>query len=99
SKVVSSKALDASLVVTKCGGTKLDEHITSSSLGTYITHAVDADIRLVNDQVPFGEVDSNTTPDSTNMCHRGGEIDEDAEQYNVKQKVLCLKLSLSNQKK
>ncbi|GJT98982.1 hypothetical protein Tco_1094500 [Tanacetum coccineum] len=66
--------------------------------------------KLVNDQVPFAEVqltaqhnvlaneqqhteqsepiydtyllekvDSNTTPDSTNMCHRGGEIDQDAE--------------------
>ncbi|GKA54117.1 hypothetical protein Tco_0753066 [Tanacetum coccineum] len=30
------------------------------------------------------KVDSNTTPDSTNMCHRGGEIDQDAEQYKVK---------------
>ncbi|GJT61447.1 hypothetical protein Tco_1004980 [Tanacetum coccineum] len=56
SKVVSSKALDASLVVTECSGTKSDEHITSSSSGTYITHAVDADIRPVNDQVPFAEV-------------------------------------------
>ncbi|GJU45238.1 ribonuclease H-like domain-containing protein [Tanacetum coccineum] len=36
-------------------GTKSDEHITSSSSGTYITHAVDADIRPVNDQVPFAE--------------------------------------------
>ncbi|GJZ99568.1 hypothetical protein Tco_0672119 [Tanacetum coccineum] len=56
SKVASSKALDASLVVTECGGTKSDEHITSSSLGTYITYAVDADIRPVNDQVPFAEI-------------------------------------------
>ncbi|GJS37468.1 hypothetical protein Tco_0535850 [Tanacetum coccineum] len=53
SKVVLSKALYASLVVTECSGTKSDEHITSSSSGTYITHAVDADIRPVNDQVPF----------------------------------------------
>ncbi|GJR68627.1 hypothetical protein Tco_0014692 [Tanacetum coccineum] len=99
----------ASLVVTKCGGTKSDEHITSSSSRTYITHAVDADIRPVNDEEPFAEVqltalhnilaneqqhteqsepsydthlletiDSNTTPTSTNMCHRGGEIDQDA---------------------
>ncbi|GJR21935.1 hypothetical protein Tco_0970462 [Tanacetum coccineum] len=30
----------------------------------------------VNDQVPFAEVDINTTPDSTNMSHRGGEIDQ-----------------------
>ncbi|GKA36409.1 hypothetical protein Tco_0722900, partial [Tanacetum coccineum] len=50
SKVVSSKALDASLVVIECSGTKSDEHITSSSSGTYITHVVDADIRQVNDQ-------------------------------------------------
>ncbi|GJS08850.1 hypothetical protein Tco_0365646 [Tanacetum coccineum] len=114
SKVVSSKALDASLVVTECGGIKSYEHITSSSSGTYITHAVDANIRPVNNQVPFAEVqltaqhnvlaneqqhteqsepiydtyllekvDSNTTPDSTNMCHKGGEIDQDAEQYKV----------------
>ncbi|GJZ55496.1 retrovirus-related pol polyprotein from transposon TNT 1-94 [Tanacetum coccineum] len=55
SKVVSSKALDASLVVTECSGTKSDEHITSSSSGTYITHVVDADIRPVNDQVPSAE--------------------------------------------
>ncbi|GKF10009.1 hypothetical protein Tco_0044233 [Tanacetum coccineum] len=106
SKVVSSKALDANLVVTECSGTKLDKHITSSSSGTYITHVVDAYIKPVNDQVPSAEVhltgqhnvlaneqqhtdqskpsyntyllekvDSNTTPDSTNMSHMGGEID------------------------
>ncbi|GJW30620.1 hypothetical protein Tco_0047495 [Tanacetum coccineum] len=70
-----------------------------------ISHVVDADIRPVNDQVPFAKVhliaphnvlaneqqhsvqsepdydthlleniDSNTILDSTNMCHRGGEI-------------------------
>ncbi|GJY73284.1 hypothetical protein Tco_0477715 [Tanacetum coccineum] len=105
-KVDSSKAFDVSLVVTECSGTKLDKHDTSSSSGNYITHAVDVDIRPVNDQVPSAEVhlttqhnvlanvqqhtnqsepsydtyllekvDSNTTSDSTNMCHRGGEID------------------------
>ncbi|GJW04925.1 hypothetical protein Tco_1563781 [Tanacetum coccineum] len=128
SKVVSSKALDASLVVTECSGTKSDEHITSSSSRTYITHAVDADIRLVNDQVPFAEVqltaqhnvlanehqhteqsepiydtyllekvDSNTTPDSTNMCHRGGEIDQDAEQYQAKSPLLKAELVKSKE--
>nr|GEW04158.1 hypothetical protein [Tanacetum cinerariifolium] len=56
SKVVLSKALDASLVVTECSGTKSDEHITNSSSGTYITHVVDADIRPVNDQEPSAEV-------------------------------------------
>ncbi|GKB27927.1 hypothetical protein Tco_0867328 [Tanacetum coccineum] len=61
SKVVSSKALDASLVVTQCSGTKSDEHITNSSSGTYITHVVDADIRPVNDQVPSAELLSSTS--------------------------------------
>nr|GEU62083.1 hypothetical protein [Tanacetum cinerariifolium] len=56
SKVVSSKALDASLVVNECSGIKSDEHITSSSSGTYITHVVDADIRPVNNQKPSVEV-------------------------------------------
>ncbi|GJX12032.1 hypothetical protein Tco_0201891 [Tanacetum coccineum] len=49
------KALDASLVVTECSGTKSDKHDTSNSSRTYLTHAVDAHIRLVNDQVPFAE--------------------------------------------
>ncbi|GJS58198.1 hypothetical protein Tco_0652982 [Tanacetum coccineum] len=88
SKDVSSKALDASLVVIECSGIKSDEHTTSSSSGTYITHFVDADIRLVNDQVPSVDVDSNTTPDSINMCHRGGEINQDAEQDQVKSPLL-----------
>nr|GEV47731.1 hypothetical protein [Tanacetum cinerariifolium] len=119
SKVVSTKALDASLVVTKCSGTKSNERITSSSLGTYITHVVDADIRPVNNQVPSAEVhltaqhnilaneqqhtdqsepsydtyllekvDSNTTPDSTNMCHTRGEIDHDAKKDQVKSPLL-----------
>ncbi|GJU08328.1 hypothetical protein Tco_1124758 [Tanacetum coccineum] len=34
------------------------------------------------------KVDSNTTPDSTNMSHRGGEIDQDAEQDQVKSPLL-----------
>ncbi|GJS06820.1 hypothetical protein Tco_0363616 [Tanacetum coccineum] len=34
------------------------------------------------------KVDSNTIPDLTNMCHRGGEIDQDAEQYQVKSPLL-----------
>nr|GEU66331.1 hypothetical protein [Tanacetum cinerariifolium] len=119
SMVVSSKALDASLVVTECSGTKSDEHITSSSSRTYITYVLDADIRPVNDQELFAEVyliaqhnvlaneqqhtnqsepsydiyllekiDSNTTLDSTNMYHRGGEIDQDVEQDQVKSSLL-----------
>ncbi|GKC31409.1 hypothetical protein Tco_1038703 [Tanacetum coccineum] len=54
-KVDSNKALDASLVVIECSGTKSDKHVTSISLGNYIIHVVDAYIRLVNEKVPFAE--------------------------------------------
>ncbi|GJV49826.1 hypothetical protein Tco_1440038 [Tanacetum coccineum] len=68
-------AVDANLVVTESSGTKSDKQDTSSRSGNYTTHAMDAYIRLVNDQEPFAKVDSNTTLDSTNMSNRGGEID------------------------
>ncbi|GKF19028.1 hypothetical protein Tco_0067666 [Tanacetum coccineum] len=55
-KVGWSKALDVGLVVKECSRTKSDKQITSSSSGNYITHVVDANIRLVNDQVPFAKV-------------------------------------------
>nr|GFA56424.1 hypothetical protein [Tanacetum cinerariifolium] len=92
---------------------------TSSSSDNYITHVVDADIRLANKQVPFTEVqliaqrnvlaneqqhteqyepiydtyllkkvDSNTTLDSINMSHKGGKINQDAKQYQVKSPLL-----------
>ncbi|GJY45361.1 hypothetical protein Tco_0434424 [Tanacetum coccineum] len=104
------KALDAGSVITESSGTKSDKQDTSSSSGNYITHVADADIRPVNDKVPFAEVQltaqhyvlaneqqntdqsepiydtyllekvvRNITPDSTNMSHKGGEIDQDAE--------------------
>ncbi|GKB29702.1 hypothetical protein Tco_0869103 [Tanacetum coccineum] len=85
------KELDASSVITESSGTKSDKHDTSSSSGTYITHAVDADIRPVNDQVLVADVDNNTTPALINMCHRGGEIDQDAEQYQAKSHLLKTK--------
>ncbi|GJZ37229.1 hypothetical protein Tco_0583420 [Tanacetum coccineum] len=50
------KALHADLVVMESKGTESRKHDTSSSLWTYITHVVDADIRPVNDQVPSTEV-------------------------------------------
>ncbi|GJY54325.1 hypothetical protein Tco_0445989 [Tanacetum coccineum] len=114
SKVVSSKAVDVDLVIMESNGTKSKKQDTSSSSRNYFTHVVDADIRPVNDQIPFAEVqltaqhnvlaneqqhteqsepiydtyllekiDINTTPDSTNMSHMGGEIDQDAEQYQI----------------
>ncbi|GJX99073.1 hypothetical protein Tco_0356092 [Tanacetum coccineum] len=108
--------------------TQLQQHeslVTESTtveanLTTDVKALVDgSDIRPVNDQVPFAEVqltaqhnvlaneqqhteqsepnydtyllekgDSNTTSDSTNMCHRGGEIDQDAEHDQVKSPLL-----------
>ncbi|GKA94954.1 hypothetical protein Tco_0816992 [Tanacetum coccineum] len=38
------------------------------------------------------KVDSNTTLDSINMSYRGGEIDQDAEQYQVKSHLLNAEL-------
>ncbi|GJR28241.1 hypothetical protein Tco_1104473 [Tanacetum coccineum] len=78
SKVVSSKALDASLVVTECSGTKYKTEMTSASAEEHLNTQL---MSLIN-------VDSNTTPDLTNMCHRGGEIDQDAEHDQVKSPLL-----------
>ncbi|GKF49484.1 hypothetical protein Tco_0142735, partial [Tanacetum coccineum] len=48
-------------------------------------------------------IDSNTTPTSTNMYHRGGEIDQDAllnaELYNLKNIVFHLKFQYNKRKK
>nr|GEU85012.1 ribonuclease H-like domain-containing protein [Tanacetum cinerariifolium] len=56
-------ALDAGSVITESSETKSDTHDTSNSSGNYITHAVDADIKPVNDQVPFAE-----NKDSPEFC-------------------------------
>ncbi|GKC72716.1 hypothetical protein Tco_1118599 [Tanacetum coccineum] len=82
--VDSSKALDVGLVVTESNETESERHVSSSRSGKD-THAEDADINSVNDKQPMAEVDRNTTPDSTNMSHRGGEIDQNA----VKCQVSC----------
>ncbi|GKE00896.1 hypothetical protein Tco_1388879 [Tanacetum coccineum] len=81
-KVDSSKAFDASLVITECSGTKSDNQNTSSKSGND-ADTEDGIIRPVNDQAPLAEVDSNTTPDSANMSHRGGEINQIAEKCQV----------------
>ncbi|GJW41129.1 hypothetical protein Tco_0066974 [Tanacetum coccineum] len=85
---IDVNALDVGMAVTESNGTNSYKQDTSSNSRNYLTHVVDADIRPVNDQVLFAEIDSNTTPDLTNMCHRGGEIDQDAEQYQIKNPLL-----------
>ncbi|GKA50183.1 hypothetical protein Tco_0743256 [Tanacetum coccineum] len=47
--------------------------------------------------VAISEVDRNTTHDSTNMCHRGREIDQDVEQYKVKSPLLKVELVRSKE--
>ncbi|GJT43087.1 hypothetical protein Tco_0951802 [Tanacetum coccineum] len=91
-------ALDVGLAVTESSWTNSYKQDTSSSSGNYITHVVDADIRPVNVQVSYAEVNSNTTPDSTNMSHRGGEIDQDAEQDQVKSPLLKAEESFQSNK-
>ncbi|GKD43677.1 hypothetical protein Tco_1268322 [Tanacetum coccineum] len=81
-KVDMGKALDDGSFVTESSGTKSDKRDTSSRSGND-ANIKDAVIRPVNDQEPFDEVDSNTTLDLTNMCHRRGEIDQNAKKYQV----------------
>ncbi|GJV16118.1 hypothetical protein Tco_1361441 [Tanacetum coccineum] len=91
SKVDSGKALNVDSVVIESSGIESEKHDTSSRSGND-THADDVDIKPVNDKEPMVEDDSNITPDSTNMSHRGGEIDQDTEQYQVKGPLLNAKL-------
>nr|GEV34857.1 retrovirus-related Pol polyprotein from transposon TNT 1-94 [Tanacetum cinerariifolium] len=81
-KVDYSKALDDDLVVTESNGTKSEKHDTRSRSGNDI-HDEDANIKPMNDKEPMAKVNRNTTPDVTNMCHRGGEIDQNVEKCQV----------------
>ncbi|GKE23668.1 hypothetical protein Tco_1435180 [Tanacetum coccineum] len=85
-KADSSKALDVGLVVTECNETKSERHVSSSRFGKD-THTEDADVNSVNEKQQMAEekVDRNTTPDSTDMSHMGGEIDQNV----VKCQVSC----------
>nr|GEY03727.1 hypothetical protein [Tanacetum cinerariifolium] len=83
-------------------GTKSEEHDTKNMSGNDIDTA-DAVIKLVNDQEPLAEdlcllekVDSITTPDSTNMSHMGGKIDQNGEKVNTRIKVQSPKTRNSN---
>nr|GEW55727.1 hypothetical protein [Tanacetum cinerariifolium] len=83
-KIDMGKALDVGLVVIESSGTTSDKQDISIKSKNNTTHVVDADIRLVNDQEPLAEIDSNTAHDSTNMSNNGGKTDQDTEQYHVK---------------
>ncbi|GJR79577.1 retrotransposon protein, putative, ty1-copia subclass [Tanacetum coccineum] len=72
-----SKALNAGLVVMESIKTESKRHVLSSRSGND-THTDDADINFVNDKQPMADVDRNTIPKSTDMSHRGREIDQNA---------------------
>ncbi|GKD52538.1 hypothetical protein Tco_1281514, partial [Tanacetum coccineum] len=63
--------------------TESETHVSSSRSGND-TYAEDGDINSVNDKQLMDEVNRNTTPDSTDMSHRGGEIDQNAEKCQNK---------------
>ncbi|GJT38936.1 integrase, catalytic region, zinc finger, CCHC-type containing protein [Tanacetum coccineum] len=86
-----TESIDAFRALKTYSGTESEKHDICSRSGND-THAEDVDIKPVNDKEPMAEVDSNTTPDSTNMSHRGGEIDQNAEQYQVKGPLLNAEL-------
>ncbi|GKA45228.1 hypothetical protein Tco_0738024 [Tanacetum coccineum] len=80
-KVDSSKALDTGLVVMESNETESERHV-SRRRSRKDTHAEDADINFVNEKQPMAElekVDRNIIPKSTDMSHRGGEIDQNAD--------------------
>ncbi|GKC02131.1 hypothetical protein Tco_0993741 [Tanacetum coccineum] len=76
------KALDVGSVITESSGTKSDKHDTSISSGTFITHAVDADIRPVNDQVPFAEAKTTLICDLKNQIKSVKEASNEAKVKN-----------------
>ncbi|GKB22195.1 hypothetical protein Tco_0856118 [Tanacetum coccineum] len=97
-KVDSSKALDAGLVVTESNEIESERHVSSNRFRKD-THAEDADINSVNDKrhgcgTIF--VDRNTIPKSTDMSHRGGEIDQNADAEKCQVSCPLLDLSFDN---
>ncbi|GJT92847.1 retrovirus-related pol polyprotein from transposon TNT 1-94 [Tanacetum coccineum] len=94
------QVVGANLVVTESSGIESKNNSSENALSKSVNETqmqmqegkVDMgkalDVRPVNDQEPFAEVDSNTTPDSINMSNRGGEIDQNAEKCQVTSPLL-----------
>ncbi|GJT11147.1 hypothetical protein Tco_0858189 [Tanacetum coccineum] len=77
-KVDMCEAVDAGLVVTESSGTNPDKQDTSSSSGNSNTQAHTEQSEPNYDTHLLETIDSNTTPTSTNMCHREKMFDQDA---------------------
>ncbi|GJU21057.1 hypothetical protein Tco_1154399 [Tanacetum coccineum] len=82
-------SIDAFRVLKTHNETESETHVSSSRSGND-THAEDAIINSKNDKQPMAEVDRNTTPDSTDMSHRGRRDLTSMHLKNVKFNVLCL---------
>ncbi|GKB66958.1 hypothetical protein Tco_0928370 [Tanacetum coccineum] len=84
-KVDSSKALVAGLVVTESNETESERH-PIAKVQLFAEHNIRANEQQhseqsesVYDTYELEKVDRNTIPKSTDMCHRGGEIDQNAD--------------------
>ncbi|GKE39513.1 hypothetical protein Tco_1462918, partial [Tanacetum coccineum] len=95
-KVNMRDAVDAGLVVTESSGTKPDKQDTSSSSGNYTTQAVDADIRLVNDEEPFAEKQIKSVNEASNEAKVKNDIDV-IEKINIELEHSVAKLLAANE--
>ncbi|GJS34182.1 hypothetical protein Tco_0532564 [Tanacetum coccineum] len=95
-KVASSKALDVGLIVTEYIR-PVNDQVPFAEVKLTAQHNVLANeqqhsmkFEPIYDTYLLEKVDSNTTPDLTNMCHKGGEIDQNAEKCQVSCQLLDL---------
>ncbi|GJX59810.1 hypothetical protein Tco_0291200 [Tanacetum coccineum] len=82
----------------------VNDQVLSAEVHLTAQHNVLANEQLHTDQSDqrydtylLEKVDRNTTPDSPYMCDRGGEIDQDVEQYKVKSPLLNVELVKSKE--
>ncbi|GJU95011.1 hypothetical protein Tco_1319767 [Tanacetum coccineum] len=82
----SSKALDAGLVITESNETESERHVPMAELQMSAKHNILANEQQhseqsesVYDTYLLEKVDRNTTPESIDISHRGGEFDQNAD--------------------
>nr|GEV77689.1 hypothetical protein [Tanacetum cinerariifolium] len=95
-KVVLGKAVDADLVIMDSSGTESGKKDTSSSSGNYFTHVVDADIRLVNDQVLFSEAKTTLICNLKNQIKSVKEASNEAKVKNVIDVIETINIELEH---
>nr|GEY38748.1 hypothetical protein [Tanacetum cinerariifolium] len=82
--------LEVGLIITECSGTKSNKQDTSNSSGNHTTHAVDADIRPVNDQEPFLRTELVVEGSKKDEATKGSlkRTGEELEQENTKKQKM-----------